>query len=829
MKKLAFILILTLPLFAGKAAAQCSVSWVITSGAVSQTVCVTNDITDIKYDAGAKVDSYNSGSSTLPAGLNASWDGDLKQLTISGTPTASGTYTVYFDCSSPTATCSASGTITVTPASFGGSISGSATVCTGTNSTTLTLSGNTGDVTEWQFSTNSWSTHTVISNTTLAETANNLTATTEYRAVVKNGVCAATNSDLGTVTVVADPTLSAPTALTTLCQGGSTTISTSVTAGGTPGYNYQWEYSADGLAPWASVVNLTPAGISYSGGTSSSLTVTGNGSELIESKYYHCVLGSTTPTVGCDQISAVAEIQAVAPVAPTISSQPATPTTLCVGGTVNLSVTASGSTGSYTYQWYSNNSASTVGATNLGGGAQTSGYTPPTGTAETKYYYCVIGGTGGACGTVTSDFAKVIVVADPTLSAPTAETILCKGGNTTVSTSVTAGGTPGYNYQWEYSADGSTLWASVVDLTPAGITYTNGTTESLTVTGNGSEPTGDKFYRCVLSSTTASVGCDQISATAKITTVADPTLSAPTAETILCKGGNTTVSTSVTVGGTPGYTYQWEYSADGSTLWASVVDLTPAGITYTNGTPESLTVTGNGTEASSDKYYRCVLTSTTPSVGCDQTSATAKITTVDDPNVTIQPNNPAAICAGGTTSNITITAAGGTPALTYKWKLYNAGSWGDVVNGTPSGSVYSGASQAAAVCSELAATINLTGLLSGSISTVNYTINGFAQDPVFNVVATGTSASFFSRVLTASDNGKTLSITGITTTSATPNCSKTFSQNLTLIVNTATIPTITGNAAPCIGSAGNVYTTESAGMSAFSWTISGGGTITETI
>ncbi|MFV8348038.1 hypothetical protein ACNQGX_18270, partial [Flavobacterium sp. ZB4P13] len=95
-----------------------------------------------------------------------------------------------------------------------------------------------------------------------------------------------------------------------------------------------------------------------------------------------------------------------------------------------------------------------------------------------------------------------------------------------------------------------------------------------------------------------------------------------------------------------------------------------------------------------------------------------------------------------------------------------------------------GAAQAASVCVGSGATINLTGLLASSTSTVAYTINGVAQTAVTGVVANGSGASSFtSAALTAANNGQTLQITGITTTSATPNCSQAFTQNVTLSVN----------------------------------------------
>ena len=86
--------------------------------------------------------------------------------------------------------------VTIDPSSVAGSISGAATVCTGTNNSVLTLSGNTGNITKWQSSTMADFSAGVtdISNTTTSLTAENLTATTYYRAVVKSGVCLEANS-----------------------------------------------------------------------------------------------------------------------------------------------------------------------------------------------------------------------------------------------------------------------------------------------------------------------------------------------------------------------------------------------------------------------------------------------------------------------------------------------------------------------------------------------------------------------------------------------------------------------------------------------------------
>ncbi|WP_437825009.1 Ig-like domain-containing protein [Tenacibaculum mesophilum] len=91
--------------------------------------------------------------------------------------------------------------LTIIPTSVGGSIAGSTNVCTGTNSTTLTLSGQTGNIIRWESSTDNFTTDTDIANTTTTLTATNLTTTTQYRAIVQSGACAEATSATATITV----------------------------------------------------------------------------------------------------------------------------------------------------------------------------------------------------------------------------------------------------------------------------------------------------------------------------------------------------------------------------------------------------------------------------------------------------------------------------------------------------------------------------------------------------------------------------------------------------------------------------------------------------
>ena len=92
---------------------------------------------------------------------------------------------------------------------------------------------------------------------------------------------------------------------------------------------------------------------------------------------------------------------------PTITTQP-TGATYTKGATATaLKVVASGD--DLTYQWYSNTSNSTSGATKINGATNFT-YTPSISTVGTKYYYCIV--SSGSCAT-TSNIVSVVVKNPP--------------------------------------------------------------------------------------------------------------------------------------------------------------------------------------------------------------------------------------------------------------------------------------------------------------------------------------------------------------------------------------------------------------------------------
>lgn len=306
---------------------------------------VTTSGAGLTYQWYSNTTASNSGGTSLGTATGAQ--------TSSYTPLTTSAGTKYYYCvvsgtCSPAVTSTVSGAILVSPVSVGGTIAGSTSVCTGTNSTTLTLSGHTGSITKWQYSTvNDFSSSvTDVANTTTSLIATNLTATRYYRAVLTSGTCSAANSSTATITVNSLPTVASITGTLTVCSELTTQLSC-VTASGV------WSSASTGKA----TVNASGLVSGVSAGTSViSYTVTN---------------GST----GCSNAStATVTVNASLP-APT--SVTASPASIQTGQSAQLNATSAGNT----ISWYS----AATGGTALGSSASAANYTV-TPASTTTYY-----------------------------------------------------------------------------------------------------------------------------------------------------------------------------------------------------------------------------------------------------------------------------------------------------------------------------------------------------------------------------------------------------------------------------------------------------------
>jgi len=422
---------------------------VVTSGvcsaknATSVTMAV-NPLSVAGSVAGSTVVCYGTNSTTLTLSGNTGsvqWQSSLDNTTFlpingqtASTYTATNlTATTYFRAAVSSGVCAAvytsPATITVNPTSIGGTVTGGSTVCSGINTTLLTLNGYTGNI-KWQSSANNVTFADISGANASSYTAENLTATTYYRAVATSGVCASAYSVKDTIKV-------SPVSLAGIISGGNTTVCTGInsTVLSLSGYAgaIQWQSSTD---------NDTFNNINLA--TTSTYTAT----NLSATTYYRAVLTSgvcplAITTATTITVSPYPEVAAISGL-----------TTVCVASSINLNNTVSGGV------WNSNaNGIASVNSSGVVSGISAGGATISYAVSNTN-------------NCTTTVFASVTVNATPAVAAITGTTSVCPGYTTTLSSSTTGG-------NWTSSENGiATVGASGI---VSGLTAGN-TTISYTIT-----------------------------------------------------------------------------------------------------------------------------------------------------------------------------------------------------------------------------------------------------------------------------------------------------------------------------------------------------------
>lgn len=623
------------------------------------------------------------------------------------------------------------------------------------------------------------------------------------------GTCTATSETLN-ITVYPIPTASISG---TLIACGSTVLTAST---GTASPTYQWY--KDGTV--------------ISGATESSCTVTSSGAYTVK---------ITEKSSDCSDTSATSTV--------TINAVPEA--SVDGASTVDYNSTSSytAPSGSYTYAWAidENQGSISSGATsqsvsvkaNTPGtftiGLQLSNGTCTSTTTKTVYIIPVITGDLTACDNTvltaspnsvtnyTYQWYKVVSGSNTTISGATGSTYTATASGsyvvTVTSKTTSAGGTSAASVvtinplPTAFNVTGGGTYCSGgdgmvigLDGSETGINYQllkGGVATGTAVAGTGSAISfgkqtlvGTAIYTVV--ATNATTSCTQtMTGSTTITVVADPTLNTQP-NVSMCVGGMTILGTQPT-GGTGNISYQWKYSADGSTNWANVANGTPSGFTYTitaEGGYQELVVTGTGSETAQDTYYKCVLTS--DGCGCDVTETGAiKVTIVADPYITTQPTSPASICIGGT-GTMTIAAAGGiTTTPHYYWQYYNGTSWDNVSDDTPSGAVYTGKDATTFSVSGITSAgaykyrciVNRGGSYCNDVTSDEVTVTVVA-DPSWAINSVTTTTTTYGSAVTLSSTvqgGLGGDISWIRSDEATPNASE-----------TETVVT-TGNVPPSVG------------------------------
>ena len=172
-----------------------------------QTICSGSQPSDLTLTG--HTGSVIKWESSLDVGFTSPTDIIVTSATLTGATIGSLTQDTYFRAVLQNGACnveeSSAVLISVDDAPVGGSVGGGTAICAGSTSGLLTLSSYTGTINRWEYSVSPFTSWTTISNTIATYTSGALTQTTQFRAVIQNGVCpeafsVATSVDIETTT-----------------------------------------------------------------------------------------------------------------------------------------------------------------------------------------------------------------------------------------------------------------------------------------------------------------------------------------------------------------------------------------------------------------------------------------------------------------------------------------------------------------------------------------------------------------------------------------------------------------------------------------------------
>lgn len=527
----------------------------------------------------------------------------------------------------------------------------SATLCTGSNLTLTAAASGSGVNYQWQVNTGSGFVNVVDGGVYSGATTGSLLLTLppatyngyQYRCIA-SVLCSSTTatSNVATLTLGNSTFVVSNPANVTACNGSPASFTLNVVASNTV---YQWQVH-DGTGYY----NLSNTGI-YSGANAATLNISAVSTGM-NGYAYRCVIGSSCPPTSLTSQAAILTIGAAIPV----TTQPAN-TTVCSGGTANISVVTGGA--NVSYQWQVNTGSGFANVTNgtnySGATAQTLSVLNTPLTFNTYQYRCVLSNTCVA--PFFTNTAALTVQPSPVITTQPTNVVTCDFQN--VGFNVAATGSS-LSYQWQINTG-----LGFVNLTNAA-PYGGALSPTLTIANVQGSMNGYQ-YQCVISGT-----CTPAVVTNVVTLTINnrPVLTSSPANSTVCDGGATSFTVAAT--GT-GLTYQWQFD-NGS----GFVDLTNTGIySGVNTTTLNLSTVANTLHG---KGYRCIVGGTCPPA---VTSGKAILFVNSAPSIFSQPANKQA-CENSTTS-FSVAASTVTSAnpLSYQWQLNTGTGFNNLSNAAP--------------------------------------------------------------------------------------------------------------------------------------------------
>jgi hypothetical protein len=497
--------------------------------------------------------------------------------------------------------------ITVNPATVGGTVGGSQTICSGTQPGDLTLSGHTGSVVKWQSATNSSFTanlNDITGSTSTVLTSENmgtLSTTTYYRAMVQSGVCSSAYSAYAIVTVTTVPNGGTVGSSQSICTD---TTPTDLTLTGNTGTIVKWQY--DYLSDFSTAIDINNSTATLTGASIGNLSAT---------TYFRAVVQNG----GCYSVPSTGVTITVAP--STIAGSLSADQLIC-SGTSPATITLTGAIGTVV-KWQKSATTDFASATDIAVTTATlTGASIGTVSAIT-YIRAVV--QSGNCSAANSAYLTIAVNPASIGGSVAGGTSICSG---TSSEMLTLSGQTGTIVRWESAVSPFNTWTTIANTSN---TYTSGvlsaTTQFRAVVQNGSCATANS------SATTVTITAMAVGGTVS----SDQTLCAIAAPANLSLSGET------------GTVSKWQKSLTAD--FATVIDIPTSATTLTGATIG---------EISSTTYFRAVV----QNAGCS--TANSNYVTINV-NLTLggSVSGTATICLGSQATDLTLSGYSGS---IVKWQ-----------------------------------------------------------------------------------------------------------------------------------------------------------------
>jgi len=325
---------------------------------------------------------------------------------------------------------SSSTTVTVNSSSVGGTIIGSTTICSGTSGGTLSLSGENGLILRWEKAESPFVSWQAISNTTNSLVTGILSDSTQYRAIVKNGLCIEAISNLGSINVTPTTvpgTISGPTNLCSGSNPGNLVLT------GNVGNVVRWESAVSPFSSFTTISNTTNA---LAPGA------------LTQTTHFRAVVQSGT----CGTFTTSSLIISIS--TSVNGGNVSSPfTAVCAGITPTQNISLNGFSGTVS-TWQMASGTAPYTWTNISGSANLSSIIPSAASVNTAYRALV---SSGSCGSAVSDSLVVLVNSLSVAGTLSSNSPVCINSNA----ALTLTGNNGNIVRWESAISPFTSWTSI--------------------------------------------------------------------------------------------------------------------------------------------------------------------------------------------------------------------------------------------------------------------------------------------------------------------------------------------------------------------------------